>query len=182
MDQTKPDPHSSLRPVHPVHQNWFQKFLGIRPAVATMCFQVSSVRARKEMVSILHGWKRYGMRDIVVDKAAGRIFARVATDNCTYLSHRCRRAESQFPTSVLTFDTALHIRPVSLVIEIHLVLFRGRRANLSIARFTQEKGAKSSFERVVEAMERIMDGKGLLVADAERVQGMVLVLEKRLTS
>ena len=34
----------------------------------------------------------------------------------------------------------------------------------------------------MEAMERIMDSKGLLVADAETVKGMVRELEKRLKS
>ena len=83
---------------------------------------------------------------------------------------------------MLTSCAALHIRPVSLVIEIHPVLFHGHRANLSIARLTQGKGAKSSFERVVEAMERILAGRGLLVEDKERINGMTRVMEKRFTS
>lgn len=73
-------------------------------------------------------------------------------------------------------STALHIRPVSLAVEIFTVLERGRKANLALARFTQEKGAKSSFERVVKAMEDILGQRGLLVEDAERGKQMKGVL------
>ena len=48
------------------------------------------------------------------------------------------------------------------------MLHRGRRANLSIARFTQEKGAKSSFEKVVAAMESVLGARGMLVEEGAR--------------
>ncbi|KAI4183331.1 MAG: hypothetical protein LQ346_006368 [Caloplaca aetnensis] len=140
------------REIQPQHQNWLMKFLRIKPAVTVIPFQVSRIRARKEVVAVLREWRRYGMRDIVVDKEKGRVWARVGVKN------------------------SLHIRPVSLAVEIFTVLERGRKANLALARFTQEKGAKSSFERVVKAMEDILGQRGLLVEDAERGKQMKGVL------
>lgn len=70
------------REIQPQHQNWLMKFLRIKPAVTVLAFQVSRVRARKEIVHVLREWKRYGMRDIMVDKAAGRVWCRVGVKNC----------------------------------------------------------------------------------------------------
>ncbi|KAL8654631.1 MAG: hypothetical protein Q9210_001388 [Variospora velana] len=140
------------REIQPQHQNWLMKFLRIKPAVTVLTFQVSRVLARKEIVHVLREWKRYGMRDIVVDKAAGRVWCRVGVKN------------------------SLNIRPVSLAVEIFTVLERGRKTNMALARFTQEKGAKSSFERVVNAMEGVLGDRGLLVEDGERARGMRAVL------
>ena len=67
---------------------------------------------------------------------------------------------------------ALHIPSLSLAAEFHTILHRGRRANMAIARFTQEKGAKSSFERVIEALERVLKERGLLVEDRRIVNKM----------
>lgn len=92
--QRPPDNESSLsippatipREIQPRPQNWLQKFLRIKPAVTVLPFQVSRIRARKEMVSLLKEWRRYGMRDIVVDKVAGRVWARVGEKNCKSLN------------------------------------------------------------------------------------------------
>lgn len=92
------------------------------------------------------------MRDVVVDKSMGRIWASVGEKN------------------------ALHIRPVSLAVELFTVLERERKAGLSLARFTQERGAKSSFERVVAALEQVLGRKGLLVEGEERKRGMKALL------
>ena len=73
------------RAIQPQHQNWLARFLRIKPAVHVMCFHVSKVRARKEVVAIFKDWKQFGMRDIVVDKAAGRVWARVDVKNCALL-------------------------------------------------------------------------------------------------
>lgn len=71
------------RIIQPQPQNWLARFLRIKPAVTVMCFQISKVRARKEVASTFREWRKYGLRDIVIDKAAGRIWARVAEKNCT---------------------------------------------------------------------------------------------------
>ncbi|KAL9029633.1 MAG: hypothetical protein Q9196_002147 [Gyalolechia fulgens] len=145
-------PPPVAREIQPQHQNWLMKFLRIKPAVTVLAFQVSRIRARKEIVNVLREWRKYGMRDIVVDKAAGRVWARVGVKN------------------------SLDIRPVDLAVEVFTVLERGRKANLALARFTQEKGAKSSFERVVRTLEQVVDGKGLLVENEEMAKGMKSVL------
>lgn len=67
-------------------------------------------------------------------------------------------------------NKALNIPQISLSGEFFTLLHHGRRANIAIARFTQEKGAKSSFERVMEALEEVLGEKGVLVVD-ERVVG-----------
>lgn len=72
------------RIIQPQPQNWLARFLRIKPAVTVICFQISKVRARKEVASTFREWRKYGLRDIVIDKAAGRIWARVAEKNCTF--------------------------------------------------------------------------------------------------
>lgn len=71
---------------------------------------------------------------------------------------------------------ALQIKPVSIAVEMFTVLHHGRKANLSIARFTQEKGAKSSFERVIAALEKVLSSRGLLVLDEKQREDMRAVL------
>ncbi|KAL9121943.1 MAG: hypothetical protein Q9187_001497 [Circinaria calcarea] len=143
-----------LRSIQPAPQNWLARFLHIKPATKILCFQLSNVRARQEVVGILKDWRKYGMRDIAVDKARARVWASVASEN------------------------HLKIRPVSLAIEFFTVLDRGRRTNLSIARFTQEKGAKSSFERVLGTLEGVLGGRDVLVVDRRRKREMESVLRE----
>ena len=61
---------------------------------------------------------------------------------------------------------------MALYVEIFTVLHRGRRANLSVAKITQEKGAKSSLERFTKALEGLMAKRGMLVEGDERREGM----------
>lgn len=84
-EDTMMPPPQIARVIVPQPQNWLARFLRIKPAVSVMCFQVSKVRARKEVVAIFREWRKHGMRDIVVDKAAGRIWARVDVENCMCL-------------------------------------------------------------------------------------------------
>ena len=66
---------------------------------------------------------------------------------------------------------------MALRIEIFVVLHRGRRANLSLAKITQEKGAKSSLERFTQALESLMAERGMLVEESERREGMKALLK-----
>lgn len=187
------------RSIQPQHQNWLARFLRIKPAVSVLCFQVSKVRARKEIAATFREWRKYGIRDIVVDKAAGRIWARVAEKNCEFFfGHQKIPVHSNhiafhsilfnsslsFPTSKPQKNTntplpsalALHIKPVSLAVELFTVLHHGRKSNLSLARFTQERGAKSSFGRVVEALESVLTARGFLVEEGGRKGEMLRAL------
>ena len=73
---------------------------------------------------------------------------------------------------------ALHIPSLEFAIEIFTVLQRGRKVGLSVARFTQVRGAKSSFEKVVQAVEAVVRNRGLLV-EGEKAKGMAGCLEGR---
>lgn len=75
------------RVIQPHHQNWLARFLHIKPAVSVLCFQVSKVKARKEVSNVFREWRKYGMKDIVVDKVAGRVWARVDAKNCMLTFH-----------------------------------------------------------------------------------------------
>ena len=72
---------AAKRQIEP-QQNWFAKLFNVKPAFKVICFTVSSRRARREIVSILKDWKRYGIKDLQVDKMGNRVFGKVAAKNC----------------------------------------------------------------------------------------------------
>lgn len=86
------------------HQNWFARFLRIKPATHVICFQVTKPRARKEIACIFREWRLYGMRDVVVSKEASMIWARVDVKNCVFPSSTSR-------PFYLLFDFLLKIPP-----------------------------------------------------------------------
>ncbi len=168
------------RAIQPQHQNWLARFLRIKPTVSTVCFRISKIKARKEIARVFREWRKYGIRDIVVDRGAGRIWATVAERNCETLhppqlfpfaSHKDE------PANPLRPNPALNIKPVSLAVEIFTILHHGRTVNLSVARFTQERGAKSSFNRVMEALESVLMARGFLVEEGTRREDMAKVLD-----
>jgi serine/threonine-protein kinase HSL1 (negative regulator of Swe1 kinase) len=56
------------------------------------------------------------------------------------------------------------------------VIEHGKRAHLSIARFTQERGAATSFHKVVETLETVLKCRGMLVNDERKKRMMVRTL------
>lgn len=56
------------------------------------------------------------------------------------------------------------------------VIEHGKRNQLSIARFTQEKGAASSFHRVVDAISAAFGSRSLLVTDKRKAGMMIKTL------
>jgi hypothetical protein len=64
------------------HQNWLARLFHVKPATRYICFSVSKCRARQEIVGLLKEWKKYGMKDIVVDKEQNTVFGRVGPRNC----------------------------------------------------------------------------------------------------
>jgi serine/threonine-protein kinase HSL1, negative regulator of Swe1 kinase len=133
-------------------RNWLARFLHIKPASRIVCFHVGRGRARQEIVRLLRDWKSFGVRDITFDRAKNTVQARIAKVN------------------------HLNIKPVSFVVELFVVLEHGKRAQLSVARFTQVKGAKSSFEKVVNVMQEVCHANGLLVKDEEKRKAMAEIL------
>lgn len=57
------------------------------------------------------------------------------------------------------------------------VIEHGKRSHLSIARFTQERGAASSFHKVVETLEIVLKCRGMLVGDDRKKRMMVKTLQ-----
>jgi len=65
---------------------------------------------------------------------------------------------------------------VSFAAEVMAVIEHGKRNHLSIVRVTQERGAASSFHKVVETMNSVFKNRGLLVTDQRKAKMMVKTL------
>ncbi|MBE3041609.1 hypothetical protein IMZ48_03320 [Candidatus Bathyarchaeota archaeon] len=68
------------------------------------------------------------------------------------------------------------MKEVSLAVEIMAVIEHGNPEMLSIARFTQERGAASTLRRVVGTMREVFEVQRLLVADRRKAKMMVKTL------
>ncbi len=66
----------------------------------------------------------------------------------------------------------LQLKPVHFHAYLYSVLEHGRKANLSILKFTQEKGAASSFYKVVDTLEAVLKERDLVVLDAQKKKGI----------
>lgn len=142
---------SITRQIEP-QQNWLARLFNVKPAKKYMCFALSKRRARQEVVALLKDWRQYGIKDIVVDKKRNIVFGKVGSKNY------------------------LHLKEVSFACEIMTVIEHGKRNYLSIARFTQETGAASSFHKVVETMQTVFTTRGFLVADERKSRMMIKTL------
>lgn len=92
------------------------------------------------------------MEGIVVDKERNMVFGKVAAKNF------------------------LAMKEVSFAGEVMTVVEHGKRSHLSIARFTQEKGAASSFYKVVDTLETVLKTRGMLVSDDRKKRMMIKTL------
>lgn len=68
------------------------------------------------------------------------------------------------------------MKEVAFAGEIMTVIEHGKRNHLSIARFTQERGAASTFHKLVETLESVMKVRQLLVADERKKRMMIKTL------
>ena len=66
----------------------------------------------------------------------------------------------------------LNLKPVHFYCQFFTVLENGRSANLSIVKFVQVKGATSSFTRVIDTVESVLDNHNLIVTDPLRRKGI----------
>jgi hypothetical protein len=78
---------------------------------------------------------------------------------------------------LLTWVPVLRLREVEFTAEFYTVLEHGRQANLSLVRFKQERGAASSFNKVVETMHMMLKSRNMVVEDPVRAKKMSRVLE-----
>ncbi|EUC42649.1 hypothetical protein COCMIDRAFT_102957 [Bipolaris oryzae ATCC 44560] len=136
-----------------MQMNWLSRFLHIKPASKTLCLQVGRGKVRQDFVRLLRDWQRFGIQDVALDRKSNSISARVDKNN------------------------HLKIKPVFFVIELFVVLEHGRRANLCLARFTQTRGAASSFRKVVDIIEDICRARCMLVEDEQKKASMMEVLD-----
>ena len=65
---------------------------------------------------------------------------------------------------------------MSLAAEVITVIEHGKKQPLSIIRFTQERGAASSFHRVVDTMRMMFEARALIVSDRNKQKMMIKTL------
>ncbi|KAF4153305.1 hypothetical protein CNMCM6069_001003 [Aspergillus lentulus] len=133
--------------------NWFARVFQIKPATRVVPLNTSKLKGRKDVLKLLREWKQFGMEEAHLDKANGVIRAKVGEVNC------------------------LRLRAVDFSAEFYTVLEHGRQANLSLVRFRQERGAASSFHKVVDTLEMVLKQRGLLVEDPDRAKKMARILD-----
>ncbi|KOS19911.1 hypothetical protein ESCO_005702 [Escovopsis weberi] len=135
-----------------VKQNWFARLFRVKPATGYICLTLSRKRARQEVAILLKEWRKYGMRGVSVDKERNIVFARIGAKN------------------------HLNLKKVSFAAEIVAVIEHGKKQPLSIVRFTQERGAASSFHKVVDTMRIVFASRNLLVAERNKQKMMIKTL------
>ncbi|KAI0542749.1 hypothetical protein GGR58DRAFT_169357 [Xylaria digitata] len=142
---------ATTRNIEP-QQNWLARLFRVKPATKHLCFSISRRRARQEIFILLKDWRKYGIRDVEVDKERNIVFARVGKENY------------------------LNLKEVAFAAEIMTVIEHGKRSQLCIARITQERGAASSFHKVVDTMKSVFDERGLLIAEERKIKMMIKTL------
>lgn len=65
-------------------QSWLARLFRVKPAKGHLCFTISRRRARQEIAILLKEWRRYGIRDVQVDKDRNIVFGRVGPKNCKW--------------------------------------------------------------------------------------------------
>jgi serine/threonine-protein kinase HSL1, negative regulator of Swe1 kinase len=68
------------------------------------------------------------------------------------------------------------MREVAFAAEIMAVIEHGKRNQLCIVRFTQERGAASSFHKVADTMQTVFKSRNLLIADKRKAKMMIKTL------
>jgi serine/threonine-protein kinase HSL1 (negative regulator of Swe1 kinase) len=68
------------------------------------------------------------------------------------------------------------MKEVQFAGEIMTVIEHGKKSHLSIARFTQERGAASSFHKVVDTLETVCKCRGILLTDERKKRMMIKTL------
>jgi len=132
--------------------SWFSRFLRLKPEQRILCFSVPRGRARSETYKLLRDWQKHGITDLCYFPQENMITARVDRIN------------------------ALGIKPVAFRVELFVVLQNGRKVGLSLGRWTQTRGAASSFRQVVEVVEQTMREKMIMVADVEKCRELEGIL------
>ncbi|KAL1952777.1 hypothetical protein VTO42DRAFT_4268 [Malbranchea cinnamomea] len=134
-------------------QSWFARLFHIKPASKALALKISKGRARKEVVKILREWRKYGLENVHVDRQTRVVRAKVGELNF------------------------LRLRPVEFSAEFFNVLERGRPINHSLMRLKLERGAASSFRKVVETLTVVVKQRKFLVEDLATAKVMCRLLD-----
>ncbi|KAI2956276.1 hypothetical protein CBS147322_2740 [Aspergillus niger] len=134
-------------------QNWFARVFQLKPATRVIALNTSTTKARKYIHKTMREWKKWGMEDVYLDKDKRVIYGSVGEVNL------------------------LNLRPVQFSAEFCTYLEQGRQENLSLVRFKQERGAASSFHKVVDTLYLLMKGQHMLMEDPARAKEMVRILD-----
>lgn len=109
------------------------------------------------------------MDGVFLDRAENVVRGRVCESNCKYPPN------GSWLKLIVYAD--LNLRPVEFSAEFFTVLEHGRHANLSLVRFRQERGAASSFHKVVDTLELVLKRRSFVVEDPVRSKKMVKILD-----
>jgi hypothetical protein len=60
-----------------IQKNWLSRFLHIKPATKTLCFQIGRGKVRQDLVRLLRDWQRFGVRDVDFDRKTNVVTAHV---------------------------------------------------------------------------------------------------------
>lgn len=63
-------------------------------------------------------------------------------------------------------------------VKVYAVLEYGKKSNLSIAKFSQERGAASSFHRVVNTIESVFKESHFAIVDSTKKKGILKTMRK----
>jgi hypothetical protein len=72
-----------------IQMNWLSRFLHIKPANKTLCFQVGRGKVRQDLIRLLRDWQRFGVHDVSLDREANAINARIDKNNRKYTPSPC---------------------------------------------------------------------------------------------
>jgi serine/threonine-protein kinase HSL1 (negative regulator of Swe1 kinase) len=72
-----------------MQMNWLSRFLHIKPANKTLCFQIGRGKVRQDLVRLLRDWQRFGIRDVSFDRDTNIISAGVDKNNRKYTFTPC---------------------------------------------------------------------------------------------
>ncbi|KAI1259839.1 hypothetical protein F5Y18DRAFT_284555 [Xylariaceae sp. FL1019] len=136
-------------------QHWIFRLLRVKPATRNVCFSMSARQTRQEIALLLKDWRKYGIEDVQVDKKRNMIFARVGAEN---------------------YRNAKEVSFAAEIMDVIEHRTRGRNLRLSVVRFTQERGAASSFHHVVDHLTSTFEDRNSLVEDKRKIKMILKTL------
>ncbi|KAL1619065.1 serine/threonine-protein kinase gin4 [Diplodia seriata] len=145
-------------------QNWLSRFLHIKPAAKIIVFKVGRGRVRQEIVRLLRDWKRFGVRDVKFDRATNIIQARVdKTNRELHLPAKAPARMKRYYEILANTAVCANSGIPHPELQMKPVAFSTR-------------GAASSFRKVVDILEDVLKGKGIIIEDEVRAREVAAVL------